>query len=133
MSDSLDQSPKHDDLVAAPTTSPRSANPFAHSANVTISVPESVEVKLVDASVLADYEIWSLVTSILSSAVVGFLVAYLQSEQEYKEVFLVVACVFGALGLIAAIMACMNRQKIRKRTRSVRFKVGDPITDDNGE
>ena len=131
MSSPQDQTPKHEDIVAVPTDSPRSTNPFAHSANVTISVPESVEVRLVDASVLADYEVWSLATSILSSAVVGFLVAYLQSAQEYKGVFLVIACVFAALAVLTGFMAHANRRKIRKQARSVRFRVGEPVIDDD--
>ncbi|WP_422450691.1 hypothetical protein [Endozoicomonas sp. ALB091] len=68
---------KHDDLTDRQSSLPNSSNPLASASNITVTVPESVGVKLVDASTLGDYEIWSLLTSILSSAVVGFFVAFM--------------------------------------------------------
>ncbi len=37
--------------------------------NLIVSVPETIQVKLVEAGQLRDYESWSVISSILSSAV----------------------------------------------------------------
>lgn len=49
-----------------------SDNPFAKGLNVTVSVPQTVEVRMVDAAALSDYEVLFFISSILGSAVVGF-------------------------------------------------------------
>jgi type III secretory pathway component EscS len=122
----------HEDLT---TTTGRSrapsANPFAHSANITVSVPETVEIRLVDASALSDYEIWSFLTSILSSAVIGFGVAYFQATTAFeKSQHLSITLVFLCLMLVCAIMAWHKRKRLSAKARRVRFRVGEPMTDD---
>lgn len=120
----------HDDLVETPSKVAPSPNPFASASNITVSVPETVEVKLVDASVLTDYEVWSLVASITSTAVVGFFVAYLQERSvEVSNVFLVTALVFVLISAIAGGMAMYKRNALRNRTRRIQFSVGEQITD----
>ena len=118
------------DLVAHPSNKPPTANPFAHSSSITVSVPESVEVKLVDASALADYEVWVLLTSILSSAVTGFLVAIIQAVADYKSQYVAITMVFAILMFICALMAIMKRRKLSSKARRVRFRVGEQVNDD---
>ena len=52
-----------------------SDNPFGDALDVTVSIPETLEIKMVDATVLSDYEVWQFISSILGAAVVGFAVA----------------------------------------------------------
>jgi len=120
------------DLVAAPRREP-SPNPFAQSANVTITVPETVEIRLVDASALADYEIWSIFTSIFSSAVVGFVVAYFQATVTAEQhLFLITAILFLIVMTISILMAIAKRRRLTARARKVRFRLGDQVSEDNG-
>lgn len=118
------------DLVAHPSSKPPTGNPFAHTANITLSVPESVEVKLVDASALADYEVWIVLTSILSSAVTGFLVAIVQAPPLDQGRYSVITEIFGILMLVCAFMAVVKRRKLSNKARRVRFRVGEQIVDD---
>jgi hypothetical protein len=118
------------DLVAHPSRNPPSANPFAQSASITLSVPDSVEVKLVDASALADYEVWVLLTSILSSAVTGFLVAIVQATDAERGRYIAITVVFSILAVICFSMAITKRVKLTSKARRVRFKVGDALPDD---
>lgn len=118
---------KHEDLVEQHSSQPASENPFAHSSNITVSVPETVEVKLVDASVLADYEVWSLVTSIIGSAVVGFLVAYFQADESVKGIYGAVTVVFGLLMVLSGGMAVYKRRALTKNSKKVSFGVGPQI------
>ncbi len=47
---------------------------------VNVTVPETLEIPLVNASVLADYEAWLFMASVLANAVIGFRVAGLESD-----------------------------------------------------
>lgn len=117
----------HEDFVEQPLSSPPSPNPLAGSTNVAVSLPETVEVKLVDASVLQDYEIWSLATSILSSATVAFFVAYAQTPA--NQHLLYTGLVFLALMIVTGIAALTKRVKLAKKSRRIRFRLGDQIRD----
>jgi hypothetical protein len=54
-------------------------NPVRGSLDIVVSVPDSIKIRMVDASTLADYETWIFLASVLSNAVVGFLVATVQA------------------------------------------------------
>lgn len=124
------QSNGGEDLVAHPSGQRPTANPFAQSANITLSIPETVEVKLVDASVLADYEIWILLTSILSSAVAGFVVAIVQAPANDQGRYIANAVIFALLMIGAAFMGYYKRKKLSSNARKIRFRVGDQLPDD---
>ncbi|MGR2930544.1 hypothetical protein ABMY10_02005 [Vibrio vulnificus] len=118
---------QHDDLTLFNSDEPRSSNPLASASNITVTVPESVAVKLVDASALGDYEIWSLLTSILSSAVVGFVVAFLQADSSQKGLYGSVTGVFALLMIICAIMVFVKRNRLSNNTKTLKFSVGQQV------
>jgi hypothetical protein len=96
-----------------------SENPLAGALNVAISVPETIEIKMVDASVLSDYEVWFFVSSILSSAVIGFLVAYLQG----KEIaFLAMTGVLFVIFLVFLKMTFEKRNTLRKKSKIITLR-----------
>ena len=119
---------KHEDLVSSPSSAPSAPNPFARAANITVSVPESVEIRLVDASALSDYEVWSLTTSILSSAVIGFFVAFCQAATGTGQSLLWTALVFLLLTVISGLMALSKKRRLTKNTRKMSFRIGEPIS-----
>jgi hypothetical protein len=121
--------PKSEDLVAHPSHVPPGANPFAHSANITVSVPETVEVKLVDASALADYEVWIFLTSILASTVTGFLTALVQAPATERSRYGMITIVFAVMMLICGITGILKRRKLSSKTRRIRFRVGEQLPD----
>jgi positive regulator of sigma E activity len=92
-------------------------NPVARGLNVTVSIPETVEIRMVDASALADYEVWFLISSILSSGVIGFLVAYLQDNR--NRAFGAMSLVLGILLAISLLMTFWKRHKVRKKSKDI--------------
>lgn len=130
MSEPIEPVATGEDLVEHPSAKAPTANPFAQSANITLSIPESVEVKLVDASALADYEVWVLLTSILASAVTGFLVALIQASEDERGRYIATTVVFGTIMLISAWMVHYKRKKLSGKARKIRFRVGEQLVDD---
>lgn len=102
-------------------------NPFAKGLNVMVSVPDTIEIRMVDASVLADYEVWFFISSFLVSAVVGLFVAYLQSEDE--QIFLINTFLFLILFIISIIMTFIKRNKLRTKSKKINLKATEIITD----
>ena len=112
MSSGLEKEPEH---VEANRGSEPSDNPLARGLNITVSIPETVEIRTVNASVLADYEVWVFISSILSNAVVGFAVAYFQSlstPNSTSVTWLMVALVFLVLLIIAIRMTLSKRESL---------------------
>lgn len=92
---------------------------LARALKVNVSVPETLEVPLIEASVLADYEAWFFIASVLANAVVGFLVAGLEGK---SISLLATALVFSILFAVALIMAMVKRNKLRKRRQTVTLR-----------
>ena len=85
---------------------------------------------MVNASALEEYEIWFGMASIFAAAVVGFFVAYLQSfrtdtngVRHEDPVFLLVAILFCALLIGAAIRAFLLRRRIQTKSQSYAMRV----------
>ena len=92
---------------------------LAKGVTVNVTIPEILEVRLVDASMLADYESWFFFASVLANAAVGFLVAGLESK---SISLLVTALVFSILFAVALIMAMVKRHKLRRRRKAVTLR-----------
>jgi hypothetical protein len=105
------------DQGARPGESRATVNPFAKGLNVTVSVPQSLEFRLVDASALEEYEVWSLISSILSSAVLGFLVAYFQDPKDSSLLY--TAIVFAVIFVISIVTAFSKRSRLRRTSKRI--------------
>jgi len=123
MNNSKEKNPEHIEIDSK-IKSEHSENPLAHYLNVTVSIPETIEIKMVDASVLADYEVWVFISSILGSAVTGFLVAYCQNNQGS---LLAMTIILAILFLISLIMSSVKRCKLKKKSQIVELKATDII------
>ena len=106
---------------------PPTSNPFVGSANVLISVPESIEIKLVEAGVLVDYEVLLLLLQVCFSAMVGFIVAYCQATEVSKRVLLVAIFVLGLLTVGLFIAVCFKRSKLYQKTKRVPYRLGEEV------
>lgn len=105
--------------------SPPSENPAAHPFNIEVSIPESISIRMVNASALEDYEIWLFISSLLSAACVGFFIAYLQasdtaapSATPIKWMFIILLILF----VICSFKAIRMRILLRKRGRKIMLK-----------
>jgi len=116
--------PKHDDAATFPQ-SPPSENPSGDPFNIIVSVPEAIQIKMVDASALADYEVWIFIASIISNAVVGFLVAYSQAVDTNSASATYVGwtlIVFVVLFMVATLMAFGKRHSMQKKGRDIKLR-----------
>jgi mannitol-specific phosphotransferase system IIBC component len=113
-----------DKANASPARNPRSGdgpteNPLADNFSFDLSVPP-ITVRMVDASALADYEVWLFAASLTSSASLGFLVAFIQSAEGAKSADAasgVATAVFAALFIAFFVRALVLRHVIRAQFR----------------
>ncbi len=115
-----------------PTTGPASGNPVGKSLNLVVSVPEEITIRMVDASALSDYEMWVFLASILSNAVVGFIVATVQafdSSAANRTQLLWTAIAFGVLFLATAGRALGKRCGLTRGGKNIRLKASEATAD----
>lgn len=101
-------------------------NPLAGGLNISVSVPENIEIKMVDASVLSDYEVWVFIASLLSSGFIGFLVATIQAydiNASNRAIWRGVTIIIGLLFVVACGRAWNQRRRLSKRSKNVSLKV----------
>ncbi|WP_324037036.1 hypothetical protein [Aeromonas caviae] len=106
-------------------------NPLSSSLNIVVSIPDSIEIKMVDASALADYEVWSFISSLLSSAFIGFLVAYMQGRDAHSASTAPIG--YGALILlilfsVSLYMAIYKRNNLKKKGKSIKLQATNQLT-----
>lgn len=103
----------------------KSANPSAPGLNITVSVPETVEIKLVNANALTDFEIWIYISSLLSNVVVGFWIACVQNSETKLDSYLRwTSIVFTILFIVAIIVAIMKRRQLSNKSKSYKIRQG---------
>lgn len=129
---SSQQQPHADiDQFAGPSGENPSANPF----NVTVSVPESIQVTMVDASALSDYEVWFFIASLLGGALTGFIVAYMQAIDANAPSRAAVGwmtLLLAVLFLIAVSMAFGKRASLKRKGKVIKLKTTQASTVEGG-
>lgn len=106
----------------APNEQP-TENPMARSFAFQLTVPP-IEVKMVNAIALNDYEVWLFVASLAFSAAVGFVVAYLQSihtasgHSQSNHSFLVMSILCAILFLVFFVRALLVRRGLARNART---------------
>jgi hypothetical protein len=106
---------------SAPTDNPSASDAF----NVVLSIPESIEVRMVDASALGDYEIWVFIASLLSNFAIGFVVAYTQEVKTNSSVATYVgwtAVAFLVLFFVSVLIAFGKRRALRRKGKRIALK-----------
>ena len=90
-----------------------SGNPLAHGFNVTVTIPDQINIRMVDASALSDYELWVFIASGLLSAFFGFLVATIQSfGTELAGPMSLFTLIILALFTVAAVKGLNVRKRL---------------------
>ena len=117
-------SPQHVEPPPIGVARPATSNPVVRGLNVMVSIPESVEVRMVDASVLGDYEVWIFIASLVSNLGVGFLVAYLQ-EDAHDSALLVNSIFFIVMFGMCLGMALRKRHRLRAKSRQISLRATD--------
>lgn len=107
------------------------SNPLAEHLNITVSLPDTIAIKMVDARVLEDYEIWFFIASLLFAVVVGFGVPFFQScetpagseKANVDKLLGVNMGVFALLFVVSLIVALRKRHALKSKSREVPLKV----------
>lgn len=97
-----------------------SPTPLART-TVVVSVPQTLEIELVDSSVLKDYEVWGLISSILSSAVIGIFIAMMQSGWSFSFPLVFSGVVFLVLFIITFIVTLDKRKQLKRKATRIPF------------
>lgn len=100
-------------------------NPLGDSFNISVHVPEEITIRMVDASALADYEVWFFLSSVLSSAFVGFLIAFSQASENKSPsapAYFWITVLAGILFAVAFLMAILKRRNLRKKGRTMKLR-----------
>ena len=101
-------------------------NPLAGHLNITVSLPDTIKIKMVDASALEDYEIWFFISSLLFAVVVGFGVPYLQSCEVSSwgdRILGINTGIFFVLFVLSLIIALRKRHALKAKSKEVNLKV----------
>ena len=107
----------HDEVDA--DSSEPSAAPLAGAFNIMVSVPETIEIEMVDSSALSQYEFWALISFTLFSAVIAFLVAIVQSGLSFS--LTVCGIVFFVLFVITSIAAYLKRRQMKQKGKKIQI------------
>jgi hypothetical protein len=115
--------------VAAPVTQAQpdstppepSAAQYAPPFPVHITFPRTVEIKMVDASTLGDYEVVMFFASAFFSAFIGFGVAWFQATAS-EGLYLAVTIVFLVLSAGFIGWALLKRHKMHEETTTFRLR-----------
>lgn len=95
-------------------------NPLAHQFNVVVSIPEAVKIKLVDASLLNEFEIWMYLSTVLLNFATGFWTTYVQNTNKDMETILAwTSLCFSMLFVFCVITAIVKRIKIDKKSKNI--------------
>ena len=111
--------------VEAFAGSESSANPIAGGLNVLVSVPETIEIKMVNASTLEEYEIWFFISSILANFLAGFAVSFVMSD--FNLVLAANTAAFLILFGVAVLVTIRKRSRLQAKARTLRFKASQII------
>ncbi|MFY0483471.1 hypothetical protein ACI6PS_12780 [Flavobacterium sp. PLA-1-15] len=105
-------------------------NPLGNNLNVVVTVPHTVKVKLVDASLLNEFEVWMYFSGILLNAVTGFWVSYVQNTvRETDKVLWWISLILTILFAFTSGVAINRRIKMNKNSKDIELNtsVNNPL------
>jgi hypothetical protein len=103
------------------------SNPLAQQFNVVVSIPQAVNVKLVDASLLNDFEIWMYLSTVLLNISTGFWVSYSQNTNtQIDKMICWTSICFTFIFVFTIIIAISKRVKMNQKSRNVELATSIP-------
>ena len=97
------------------------ANPLASKLKVNVSIPKTINIRLVDASTLGDYEVWFFISSILGSGFIGFIIAFLQNTAQASFGYMTI--LIAILFIVSLRMTFGKRKSLLEESETETFKV----------
>ena len=98
------------------------SNPIATSVQVRLSMPDSFDIEMVEASRLREYEIWAFVASLMINFMVGFTVAAATNTVQERMILLwAISVIFFLFSLGSIIMMLKYRRKISQAKQTIKM------------
>ena len=116
----MDIAKNGDEIVQTPSKEKSVSNPFTEAMGITVTLPKTIDIKMVDATVLSDFEVWFTLCSILSTATVAFFVAFLQDFSNAS--FGYITIVWFILFVVTLIMTIRKRKLLKQKTKTFRLE-----------
>lgn len=89
---------------------------------VTVGLPANLHVELVQSTHLSEYEVWALISSLLSNVSIAFLIYYLQNIEKAKEnIILTITVIFWILFGISVFLAFNKRKKLSENRTIIKL------------
>ena len=101
-------------------------NPIGDELAVEVSIPKKIEIKMVDASSLSDYEVWVFIASLLCNFLVGFGVATFSADVTIRGAYIAFDVLCFALFLVSIRMAYVKRRKMSIERKTIPLAVKKP-------
>src|ERR1700722_1987839 len=100
-------------------------NPVAASMQINLFLPEVLEIRLVEACTLEDYEFWFFVSGLLFAVFIGFAVEFYHSLKEapHDAESFWIAAVFLALFVATVLRAKFLREQLRAKSKPIKMAV----------
>ena len=99
--------------------------------NITVSIPETIDIKMVQVSALSEYEEWFLMFSISCTAFFTFLALCIQSNQ-YNFLLILITIFSGSFFFYTGYRTIRKRQKLTSKPRIFTLKT-TPISEKHEE
>lgn len=107
------------------SNSPVVQNPTTDAFNVVVMVPDQIPIRMVNASVLEDYEFHIYVASLFFAATTGFLTPTIQEFRAGTALavpFLIMTLILGAAFIAQFLMARAKRRALKAGGREIKLK-----------
>lgn len=102
------------------TDNENSSNPSERSSKLILQIPAEIKIKLVDASDLNSFKLWSVISSIMTNVVVGFWVWYGQNTNPAIESYLkATTWILTLLCLVSYCICIWQNKKMNKKSMEV--------------
>jgi hypothetical protein len=99
------------------------SNPIGEEVMVEVAMPKSFKIKMVEASQLWNYKIWSGVFSLFTNILVGFFVAACTNTEPAKQNLLWwITGIFGFLTLGALVMTLIMNSQMKTQETIINLK-----------
>ena len=99
------------------------SNPLAKNVSINVLMPSDLTIEMIEASSFGDYELWSIITSLMLNFVVGFAVGAATNANSPSHSLLIwISAIFGVLFIGSVVVLLVKRKRIRKNSKTVKFK-----------
>jgi hypothetical protein len=106
-------------------------NPFGDGFNVLVSVPETLQIKMVNASSLEAYEHWLFISSLLGSGAIAFWEAVIQNTTAgINGILWGISLLITALFLLCGYRAFKLRKQLTDKSKNLTYKMQRKVAED---